>query len=385
MKKGKATQGIHGRRDKSFGSANYPIYHSTTFTVEKSDDFVSKKSRDDHYMYTRYSNPSIRNVEEKLARLEQAEDGVLFSSGMAAITTALMTFLKNGDAIAVASQLYGVAHRFLRDVMPQFGVDVHFLDADELYNLREFAPTVKMVHFETPINPTSACLSISDVVASAKEIGALTMIDNTFASPINQNPITLGVDLVVHSATKYIGGHSDLMAGAVLGSKPLIKVVHEHMALFGGCSNPAEAALIDRSLKTLKLRVEAHNQVAQSLAEFFSAEPKVKAVHYPGLTDSPDHEVAKSQMSGFGGMLAIELKDLDAAKTFCDKVQIALNATSLGSVETLVSLPVLTSHASLNEDELASAGITHGTVRISTGLEDIDDLIGDFKQALAAV
>ncbi len=385
MNKGKSTQGIHGRRDKGYRSANYPIYHSTTFAVEQSNDFVSKKSRDDHYMYTRYSNPSIRNVEEKLARLEQAEDGVLFASGMAAITTALMTFLKNGDAIAVAAQLYGVAHRFLRDVMPQFGVDVHFLDADELYDLSQFAPTVKMVHFETPINPTSACLSIRDVVASAKSIGAITMIDNTFASPINQNPLTLGVDLVVHSATKYIGGHSDLMAGAVLGSKEHIKLVHESMALFGSCSNPAEAALLDRSLKTLKLRVEAHNQIAQSLAEFFSAEPKVRRVHYPGLPDSPDYEVAKSQMSGFGGMLAIELKDLDAAKTFCDRVQLALNATSLGSVETLVSLPVLTSHTSLNEDELASAGITPGTIRISTGLEDVADLIADFKQALAAV
>jgi cystathionine gamma-synthase len=175
------------------------------------------------------------------------------------------------------------------------------------------------------------------------------------------------------------------MAGAVLGSKEHIKLVHEHMALFGGCSNPAEAALLDRSLKTLKIRVEAHNQVAQSLAEFFSAESKVKRVHYPGLPDSPDYEVAKSQMSGFGGMLAIELKDLDAAKTFCDRVQVALNATSLGSVETLVSLPVLTSHTSLNEDELASAGITPGTIRISSGLEDVDDLIADFKQALAAV
>lgn len=385
MKISKATQAIHGRRDKSYRSANYPIYHSTTFAVTSSSDYQRENWDKDTHIYTRYSNPTIRNVEEKLAKLEETEDGVLFASGMAAITTTILAFAQNGDAIAASSRLYGVAQRFLRDVAPQLGIDVHFLDADELYNLKVFAPTVKLVYFETPNNPTSACLSIAEVVRSAREIGAMTVIDNTFATPINQTPANLGVDVIIHSATKYIGGHSDLMAGAALSNARYTEAIHSMMALMGGCSNPAEAALIDRSLKTLKIRVEAHNQTALTLAEFFSTQPKVRQVHYPGLPSSPDHAVAAAQMSGFGGMLAIDLPDLNTAKTFCDRLQLALNATSLGSVETLVSLPILTSHASLSEEERQRAGVTPGTIRISTGLEAVEDLIADFQQALAAL
>lgn len=385
MKIGKATQAIHGRQDKAFRSANYPIYNSTTFAVSQSSDYEGLVWDKDSHIYTRYSNPTIRNVEEKLARLEQAEDGILFASGMAAITTTILTFARSGDVIAASSRLYGVAQRFLRDVVPQLGIDVHFLDTDELYNLKEYAPHAKLVYFETPNNPTCTCLSIAEVVHASQEIGALTIIDNTFATPINQNPIVMGVDIVIHSATKYIGGHSDLMAGAALGNDQNTRRVHEMMTVWGGCSNPTEAALMDRSLKTLKVRVEAHNQTAQTLAEFFSAEPKVRRVYYPGLTTSPDYATASAQMSGYGGMLAIELKSLSEAKTFCDTLLVAVNATSLGSTETLVSLPVLTSHSSLSEEERERAGVTPGTIRISTGLEDVDDLTTDFKQALAAI
>ncbi len=385
MKSGKSTQAIHGRRDPTYRSANYPVYNSVTFAVEKSSDYERHGAKDDFYFYGRNGNPTIRNVEEKLARLEGAEDGVLFASGMAAVTATLLSFVRNGDAVAASSRLYGVAYRFLRDVLPQFGVDVHFLDADELYQIQKFAPTAKVVYFETPINPTSACLSIRQVVEAAREIGALTVIDNTFATPINQNPLAHGVDLSLHSATKYISGHSDLMAGVTLGSKAHIEQVRDMMVLMGGCSNPSEAALTDRSLKTLRVRMEIHNQTAMALAVFFSGERKVRKVHYPGLPSSPDHDVARSQMSGFGGMLAIDLSSLEAARSFCDHLRIGLNASSLGSVETLVSIPVLTSHTNMSEDELARAGVTPGTVRISTGLEDLEDLLADFKQALAAL
>ena len=385
MKSGKSTQAIHGRRDPNYRSANYPVYNSVTFAVEKSSDYERQSTKDDFYFYSRNGNPTIRNVEEKLARLEGAEDGVLFASGMAAVTATLLSFVRNGDAIAASSRLYGVTYRFLRDVVPQFGIDVHFLDADELYQIQKFAPTAKAVYFETPNNPTSACLSIRQVVEAAREIGAVTVIDNTFATPINQNPLAHGVDLALHSATKYIGGHSDLMAGVALGSKAHIEQIREMMILLGGCSNPAEAALTDRSLKTLRVRMETHNQTAMALAVFFSGESKVRKVHYPGLPSSPDHEIAKSQMSGFSGMLAIDLSSLEAAKSFCDRLQVGLNASSLGSVETLVSIPVLTSHTNMSEDELARAGVTPGTVRISTGLEDLEDLLADFKQALAAL
>lgn len=385
MKQRAATQAVHGRRDTSFRSANYPIYHSTTFAAARSADYTGPVPDRYKVGYTRYSNPTIRNVEEKLARLEHAEDGVLFASGMAAVTTTLLALLRAGDAVAASTRLYGATYRFLRDFAPGLGLDVHLLDADELYDLERYAPHAKLVYFETPVNPTCACLDISAVVTAARRVGALTVMDNTFASPINQNPLLLGVDLVLHSATKYLGGHSDLMAGAVLGPAGLIDTVHRAMVVFGGCSNPLEAALLDRSLKTLAVRVAAHNQTAQTLAEFFAAEPKVRQVHYPGLPSSPDHETAKRQMHGFGGMLAIELADLDAASRFCDALQIALNATSLGSVETLVSIPALTSHVGLSEGELRRAGVTPGTVRISVGLEDTADLIADFQQALARV
>jgi len=385
MKRQTATQAVHGRRDTTFRSANYPIYNSTTFAVTRSADYASFGRDRDVAIYTRYSNPTIRNVEEKLARLEQAEDGVLFASGMAAVTTTLLALLSAGEAVAASARLYGVTHRFLRDVAPRLGIDVRFLDDDELYDLARCAPRVKLVYFETPVNPTCACLDIGAVVEAARRVGALTVVDNTFASPVNQNPLSLGVDLVLHSATKYLGGHSDLMAGAVLGPAGLIDTVHRAMVVFGGCSNPSEAALLDRSLKTLAVRVAAHNQTAQTLAEFFADEPKVRQVHYPGLPSSPDHETAKRQMRGFGGMLAIELADLEAASRFCDALEIALNATSLGGVETLVSIPALTSHTGLSEAELRRAGVAPGTVRISAGLEDVNDLIADFRQALAQV
>lgn len=379
-----STRSIHGRRDRSFRSANYPVYASTTFAVNRSDDY-ERSDGEEFYVYTRYANPTIRNVEEKIARLENAEDGVLFSSGMAAIVSSILTFVKKGDAIAASSRLYGVAYRFLRDVVPQYGIDVHFLAEDELYDVQQYAPTAKLVYFETPINPTSECISIRKIVEAAKRIGALTLIDNTFATPINQQPLTLGVDLALHSATKYLGGHSDLMAGAVVGSKSLIEPIHQMMVLLGGCSNPSEAALLDRSLKTLQVRMDSHNHNAMTLARFFEGEGKVRKVHYPGLESSASHETARSQMSGFGGMLAVEVADLSAAKKFCDSLRLALNATSLGSVETLVSVPVLTSHVRMSEEELSAAHVTPGTVRISVGLEDTDDLIDDFRQALAAI
>jgi cystathionine beta-lyase/cystathionine gamma-synthase len=381
VNKGKATRAIHGSRDREQYGANYPIYTSTTFAVPDSRTY--EQDWETFHFYTRISNPTIRHVEEKLAALEEAEDAALFASGMAAIATTLLTFVHSGDAIAVSRHVYGGVYHLLRDIAPQFGIDVHFLDDDELYNLKEYAPTAKLVHFETPVNPTSRCVSIASVVESAQQIGAMITVDSTFASPINQNPLRFGVDLVLHSATKYLGGHSDVMAGAVMGSAAHLKTIRRSRTLMGGNSNPLEAAFLDRSLKTLKIRVEAHNRNAQTLAEFFETESRVKRVHYPGLTTSPSHGVATSQMTGFGGVLAIELADLSAAKTFCDSLTLALNAVSLGGADTLVTIPVLTSHINMSADELAAAHITPGTVRISAGLEDAEDLIADFQQALA--
>ncbi|MBZ0300435.1 MAG: aminotransferase class I/II-fold pyridoxal phosphate-dependent enzyme [Anaerolineae bacterium] len=383
MHKGKATRAIHGRRDTEKLGANYPIYTSTTFAVPNSDTY--EQDWDTFDFYTRISNPTIRNVEEKLAALEEGEDAALFASGMAAIMTTFLTFVSSGEAIASSRHVYGGTYHLLRDIVPRFGIDVHFLDDDELYDLPQYAPQAKLVHFETPVNPTSRCVSIASVVESARQIGALTTIDSTFASPINQNPLRFGVDVVLHSATKYLGGHSDIMAGAAMGSAAHLRQIRDGRKLLGGNSNPYEAALLDRSLRTLQVRVEGHNRTAQALAEFFETEPRVGAVHYPGLPSSPAHAIASSQMTGYGGMLAIELEDLQAAKTFCDSLDLALNAVSLGGTDTLVSIPVLATHIKLSDEELAAAHVTPGTVRISAGLEDVEDLIADFKQALARV
>ncbi len=387
MTTSKSTQAIHGRKDKTYLGANYPIYQSTTFAVAKSDDYDRYISGDDEefYMYTRYSNPTVRNVEEKIAALENAEDAVLFSSGMAAITTAILSSVGKGDTVVAPCRLYGMAYRFLRDIAPKFGIEVHFVDESQLYNFSDDIPKAKIVYFETPINPTTDCVSIDKTVKAARDVGALTIMDNTFASPINQNPIDFGVDIVVHSATKYIGGHSDIMAGAAVSTKGRIHIIRETMKAFGGCINPIDAYMLDRSLKTLKVRIEQQNRTAQRIAEFFLRQKKVTAVFYPGLPSSKNYRIAKRQMSGFGGMLCIELADLKSAKKFCDCLEIALNATSLGGVETLVSIPVLTSHIKMTPEELKAAKVTEGMVRISVGLEEVDDLILDFKNALAQI
>ncbi len=386
MAHSKSTRAIHGRKDKLYRGANFPVYPSTTFAVEKSDDydrFIGDE--EEFYIYSRYSNPTVRNVEEKLASLENAEDAVLFSSGMAAITTTLLAFAGSGDGIVAARRLYGMAYRFLRDIAPRFGIETHFVDESELYSMDEKFPSAKIVYFETPVNPTTDCISITKVAKAARRAGALSIVDNTFASPVNQNPIDLGVDIVVHSATKYIGGHSDIMAGAAISSRGFVKDIREAMKAFGGCINPIDAHMLDRSLKTLKVRVDQQNRSAQRLAEFFFRQRKVYKVFYPGLPSSRSYKIARKQMTGFGGMLCIELENLEAAKKFCDGLELALNATSLGGVETLVSIPVLTSHIKMSPEELKAAKVTEGMVRISVGIEDTEDLILDFKRALAKI
>ncbi len=386
MSKAKATTAILGTKDRLYRGANYPVYTSTTFAVEKSDDYDKFiGDAEDFFIYSRYSNPTVRNVEKKLASLENAEDALLFSSGMAAITSSILAFVKKGDSIVALRRLYGMAYRFLRDIVPNFGIRVHFVEESGLYKAYSTYPDAKLYYFETPVNPTTDCISIEKTVRSAKRTGAVTIVDNTFASPINQNPIDMGVDVVVHSATKYIGGHSDIMAGAAVSSREKIAGIREMLKAFGGCINPIDAYMLDRSLKTLKVRVEQQNKSAQRIAEFFRRQKKVKKVYYPGLPSSGSYRTARRQMTGFGGMLCIELADLQCAKKFCDNLEIGLNATSLGGVETLVSIPVLTSHIKMSPNELRSAHVSEGMVRISVGLEDTQDLILDFKNSLSKV
>ncbi len=384
--RGRATDAIHGKIEPGLRPVTYPIYQTAAFSVPASDGFTHINDYGgDEYFYTRYDNPTLRNVAEKLAKLEDAEDCLLFGSGMSAITTTLLALLRSGDTLAASNALYGGTLTFLRDWLPRYGVNVVLLDEEKLYAVDQQVPAAKVVYFETPTNPRSDCLSIRRVVAAAKRIGAVVVKDNTFASPINQMPLRLGVDIALHSATKYLGGHNDITMGAVMGSRAMLSPIFSARKVFGGIPSPHDAFLLDRSLKTLDLRMAQHNANALALAQFFADESKVKAVYYPGLSSSPGYAVAREQMRGGGGMLCIALDHLEAAKTLCDHLQVALNVAHLGGPETMVSIPVLTSHSMLNDAELRAAGLSPGMVRISAGLEDTADLIADFRGALGQV
>jgi cystathionine beta-lyase/cystathionine gamma-synthase len=387
MPRGKATRAIHGKLEPSARPVTFPIYQTAAFSVASNEAFarLSDYGDGDEFFYTRYDNPTLRAVSEKLAKLENAEECLLFASGMSAITTTLLTLLRSGDTIAASRALYGGTVAFLRDYAPTYGIKVVLLDEAALYAVNEHAPDAKVVYFETPVNPRTDCLSIRRTVEAARQIKAKVVMDNTFASPINQTPLDWGVDVVIHSATKYLGGHNDITAGAVMGSRAEILPLFAARKVFGGIPGPQDAFLLDRSLKTLEIRIQQHNASALALARFLEDSPQVKQVFYPGLDSSPSYAVAQEQMRGGGGMLCITLDSLDAAKRLCEQLQVALNVAHLGGAETMVSIPVLTSHSMLNEEELRKAGLAPGMVRISVGLENTEDLIDDFQQALAAL
>jgi cystathionine beta-lyase/cystathionine gamma-synthase len=383
---GTSTLAIHGDlKDKQFRSVVYPIYQTSTFAVEKSDDYQKFIDEvDDFYIYSRYGNPTVKEVEKRLALIENADDSILFSSGMAAITTTILSHVQSGDEIISLSSIYGVTYRFFRDYLPKFGVKVKFFQIEKVDEIEKLiSPKTKLIYFETPVNPTTRIVDIEKIVKFAKREDLTTIIDNTFATPINQKPIDFGVDIVIHSATKYLSGHSDLILGCVMSSRERIERIRKFKNVFGGNPDPHQAFLLGRSLKTLELRVKRQNENALKLAEFLSSHRKIRKVLYPGLKNHPEHELAKKQMSGFGGMLSFEIDgDLGRTKKFCDSLKVALNATSLGSVETLVSIPVLTSHVGMKKDELERAGISESMVRVSVGIENIEDIVWDFEQAL---
>jgi cystathionine beta-lyase/cystathionine gamma-synthase len=383
---GTSTLAIHGDlKDKQFRSVVYPIYQTSTFAVEKTDDYQKFiEEVDDFYIYSRYGNPTVKEVEKRLALIENADDSILFSSGMAAITTTILSHVQSGDEIISLSSIYGVTYRFFRDYLPKFGVKVKFFQIEKVDEIEKLiSPKTKLIYFETPVNPTTRIVDIEKIVKFAKREDLTTIIDNTFATPINQNPIDFGVDIVIHSATKYLSGHSDLILGCVMSSRERIERIRKFKNVFGGNPDPHQAFLLGRSLKTLELRVKRQNENALKLAEFLSSHRKIRKVLYPGLKNHPEHELAKKQMSGFGGMLSFEIDgDLGRTKKFCDSLKVALNATSLGSVETLVSIPVLTSHVGMKKDELEGAGISESMVRVSVGIENIEDIVWDFEQAL---
>ncbi|MCP4726495.1 MAG: aminotransferase class I/II-fold pyridoxal phosphate-dependent enzyme [bacterium] len=391
-KRSQATLALHGQEIEKgqTGPVTTPIYQTTTYTFPHSEaveDYMVKGKRD-HYIYGRYGNPGQDILERRFALLENAEESLFFSSGMAAITTAILSCVSEGDEIITVPALYGQTFNFLRNELPSlYGVTTKFIEIEDLYDPEKYlTDKTKLIYFETPANPNLQVVDMEKIVRIAKANNLTTMIDNTFATPINQLPIDIGIDISVHSATKYIGGHSDVLAGVIAGSKEFIDECKKRMHLYGPVIDPFAVFLLTRSLKTLEVRVKRQNEIAAELAEFFKDHPKIEKVLYPGLPDDPGHETAKKQMSGFGGMVNIVVKGgKEGAMRVADNLDIAMNATSLGGVETLVSLPVITSHVWLSDEELKKANISKGMIRISAGLESPQDLKRDFDQALSKI
>jgi len=384
-----ATRVLHGtqsHRGKSEPVA-MPIYQSSTYLFPDTDameDCIVRGIRNQHE-YVRFGNPTQDRLNERLALLEGAEEALVFSSGMAAITTAILSAVSPGDEILAPHTLYGQTLNFLRKGLPEeYGIRPRFVSLEDLSDLeRHVTPETKLVYLESPTNPNLMVVDLARVADQAKGLGIRTMIDNTFATPINQQPIDLGIDIVVHSATKYLGGHSDLLAGVVAGSEDFLKRCHERMHMYGPTLDPFAAFLLLRSLMTLEVRVMRQNANAMALAEFLKAHSGVSRVHYPGLADDPFHETAKKQMRGFGGMVTMVIDgDFEDAKRMVNHLDLCLNATSLGGVETLVSIPVISSHAWQTPEELALARVTPEMIRFSVGLEAVEDIIADADQAL---
>jgi len=385
---GPQTKSVHAGEPERHGvnaPVGTPIVRTSSFTFSSSEEIKRwAEGKSKAYMYTRYGNPTLAVAEGKLAALEGAEAAVITASGMAAISSTLLGLLKAGDEFIATAQLYGGAYRLMRDIFPGFGITARYVDPD-LNGIEHLVTSrTRAFYIETSTNPALRLVDLEKAAAFAKNHKLVSIIDNTFATPILQQPLEMGIDIVVHSATKYLGGHSDVLGGFAAGSRKWIEPVRRMMMYLGCSADPGAAFLLQRGMKTLELRVRRQSESAMAVARFLEKHRKIARVHYPGLPSHPDHKLAKRQMSGFGGMLAFDLKGgLPAARRFCDRVRLFLLAGSLGGVESLVVFPIYSSHYKMSPEELRRAGVSPGTIRVSIGLEDSADLIADLKQALA--
>ena len=385
--KGPATELIHAGEVDRIAAVplTTPIYETTTFVFDNAAEVVAyNEGRSSKYLYSRYTNPTVVSVEQKLAAIDHAEAALTFSSGMGATATILMAHVKAGDEIICGAAIYGGTLHLLQDLLANFGVTPRFISLDEMANLeRVFGDRTKLVWFESPINPTLRCIDIRRVAQACRAHGVLSVIDNTFASSMNQQPLAMGIDLAMQSATKYLNGHSDVTGGMVAGPKALVAPIEKARRLLGTVMDPYPAYALGRGLQTMPLRVERHNANAMAVATFLEGDRRVSQVYYPGLASHPDHEIAKRQMLGFGGMVCFDLDGrYDRAERVYNALQIVKRATSLGGIESLVSLPVITSQWGHTDEQLKAAGVTKGMLRLSVGLEDVADLIADLDQAL---
>ena len=371
--------------DKKNGPLSIPIYQTSTFEVTDNDEQLSA-THTDHF-YTRYGNPTNTVAEKTIAALEGVDAALTFASGMGAITTTLMALLKSGDHVVAQRDIYGGVNKFLSQWLPKMGIETSFVDTTEYeQHARAIRPNTKLLYLESPTNPTLRVVDFKKVSALAKQHKILSMIDATFGTPINQHPAEFGIDLVMHSGTKYLSGHTDLICGVVAGPQELIDRIRETRTTLGNCMDPHASWMLVRGLKTLAVRVARQNENAQRVAEFLAAQAKVRKVHYPFLRDHPQHAVARQQMSGGGGMVSFEVEGTgEDARRVSESMRLFTLAPSLGGVESLVSIPVLTSHAMIPAAERAKMGVTEQMIRLSVGIENADDLIADLERALEAV
>jgi cystathionine gamma-synthase len=389
---GKSTQSIWGGEQEYElyeRSTQVPVVHSVSFAYKDIDTWhkVALNEAEGH-IYSRNTNPTVRAFEDKVKVLEGAEAATSFSSGMAAISNTLATFLTTGDRIVSIKDSYGGTNVIFNEFLPPLGIEVSLCETGDYEQLEaEISKGCQVLYLETPTNPTIKITDIKRLSLVAKKVGALVVVDNTFATPINQNPLGLGADITLHSASKYLGGHADALGGVICGNQDLVKKVYHYREINGATLAPMDAYSLLRGMKTLKLRVQRQNENAMMIANYLQNHPAVEQVNYPGLASHPDHEIAKMQMhGGYGGMLSFAVKGgLDAIKEFLPKLNYAHMAANLGCVETVVGPPSTTSHVECSAEERMAAGIPEGLVRYSTGIEDVEDLIADLEQALKVI
>jgi cystathionine gamma-synthase len=364
-----------------------PVHLTATYKFDNSDDLIDVVQNRSGYIYSRWDNPSVVEVEKSMAALEGYDRALGFGSGMAAITTAIMAHVESGSRVISTREIYGGTFELLNDVLVKLKVNPVFINCWKTRQIiDEIRKGVSVLYLETPTNPLLRVADIKPLAEAAHEKGAVVMLDATFASPINQRPLDLGVDIVIHSATKYLGGHHDITAGFVCCNNEHVDQIWTYRKILGGVMDPMSAFLALRGIQTLELRIQRQNESAMQVAAFLAEHQKIKSVHYPGLPSHPDHEIAKKQMSGFGGMLSFEIDgDFDKTKQFMDELKLIKLATSLGGVSSLANQPITNTHAALSPENRAKAGISESLVRLSVGVENVALLIEDLGQALETV
>ena len=381
------TAAVHGASDleKKNAPVAPPIYQTSTFAVTDNDEQIRVTTTDRYY--TRWGNPTITLAEQTLAALEGTEAARVFASGMGAITTTILALLKSGDHIVAQRDIYGGVTKFLSEWLPKLGIETTFVDTNDYeQHAHAIRPNTRMLYLESPTNPALRVVDMKKTAALARQHGLISMVDSTFGTPINQHPAEFGIDLVMHSGTKYLSGHADLTCGVVCGSQEMMYQLWETRTTLGNCMDPHAAWLLIRGLKTLAVRVARHNENALRVAEFLGQHAKVRRVHHPFLKNHPQYAIARQQMSGGGGMVTFEVEGTgEDTRRVSEAMRLFTLATSLGGVESLVSIPVLTSHAMISAEQREKMGVTEQMVRLSVGIENVDDLIADLEHALEAV